>query len=204
MRVPERTRKAYHHGGLRDAMVDAAVELIAERGVHGFSIAEAARRVGVTSAAPYRHFADRDELLAAAAVRAAGILTAALQASSGAAASGSGGVPASRLAAAADAYVRFAAGHRALFQALVTSGLDKAAHPDLQRAAEPIVSAFVAPAAELAGGDGEGLALAVAATAQGYATLLLDGVWGDGDAAVEEAAEQAGVAAQALAAGWPR
>lgn len=206
MRVPERPRKAYHHGGLRDAMVDAAVELIAERGVHGFSIAEAARRVGVTSAAPYRHFADRDELLAAAAVRAAGILTTALQASSDDGSGGSGRplAPASRLAAAARAYVRFAAEHRALFQTLVTSGLDKSAHPDLRRAAEPIVAAFVAPAAELAGGDGERLALAVAATAQGYATLLLDGVWGDGDAAVEAAAEQAGVAAQALAAGWPR
>lgn len=198
MRVPERTRKGYHHGGLREAMVDATVELIAERGLHGFSISEAARRVGVTSAAPYRHFADRDELLAAAAIRAAGFLTAALRATP------EGGPPADRLAAAAGAYIWFADGHRALFRTLVSSGLDKAAHPDLQRAAEPIVAAFVAPAAELLGRDGEPLALAVAATAQGYATLLLDGAWGDDETAAETAAEQARVAARALAAGWPR
>ncbi|TDE00429.1 TetR/AcrR family transcriptional regulator [Jiangella asiatica] len=47
-------------------MIDEAVALIAEQGIHGFSIAEASRRVGVTSAAPYRHFSDRDELVAAA------------------------------------------------------------------------------------------------------------------------------------------
>ena len=60
----------YHHGDLRTALIDAAVSLIAERGVRGFSLAEASRRVGVSSAAPYRHFADRDDLLAAVGVRA--------------------------------------------------------------------------------------------------------------------------------------
>ncbi|HEX4291130.1 MAG TPA: helix-turn-helix domain-containing protein, partial [Trebonia sp.] len=54
----------YHHGDLRPALVDAAIDVIAERGVRDFSMAEASRRLGVTTAAPYRHFADRDELLA--------------------------------------------------------------------------------------------------------------------------------------------
>ena len=52
----------YHHGDLRSALVDAAIDVIAERGVRDFSMAEASRRLGVTTAAPYRHFADRDEL----------------------------------------------------------------------------------------------------------------------------------------------
>ena len=63
------SRRAYHHGDLRTALVDATLELMAENGVQGFSVAEAARRTGVSISAPYRHFADRDQLLAAAAVR---------------------------------------------------------------------------------------------------------------------------------------
>src|SRR5260370_37991384 len=60
----------YHHGDLRAALIDTAVEIIGERGVRGFSLAEASRRLGVASSAPYAHFADRDEFLAAVAVHA--------------------------------------------------------------------------------------------------------------------------------------
>ncbi|MQA86530.1 MAG: TetR family transcriptional regulator [Streptosporangiales bacterium] len=63
-------RSRYHHGDLRAALIDTAIELLRERGVQGFSLAEASRRLGVAAAAPYRHFADREELLAAVAVRA--------------------------------------------------------------------------------------------------------------------------------------
>src|SRR5579863_9437475 len=56
-------RRGYHHGGLKDALVEAARVLMAEHGPSGFTLAEAAKRVGVTAAAPYRHFADRRELL---------------------------------------------------------------------------------------------------------------------------------------------
>ena len=73
----------YHHGDLKAALVDGAVELIAERGVRGFSLAELSRRLGVTVAAPYRHFADRDELLAAVAVRALHAFADALASGSG-------------------------------------------------------------------------------------------------------------------------
>lgn len=60
---PERTR-GYHHGNLREAMVAAALRLIGERGPGGFSFAEVARLVGVSGAAPYRHFRDRNALVA--------------------------------------------------------------------------------------------------------------------------------------------
>ena len=59
--------RGYHHGELRAALVRAARELIAERGAAEFSVAEVARRCGVSSAAPYRHFTDRNALLAAVA-----------------------------------------------------------------------------------------------------------------------------------------
>jgi AcrR family transcriptional regulator len=56
-------RRGYHHGGLKDALVEAARALMAEHGPAGFTLAEAAKRVGVTTAAPYRHFADRRDLM---------------------------------------------------------------------------------------------------------------------------------------------
>ena len=57
-------RRAYHHGNLSEALVQAALDLIAEYGPAGFSFAEIARSVGVSPAAPYRHFRDRDALMA--------------------------------------------------------------------------------------------------------------------------------------------
>ena len=55
--------KSYHHGNLRDALIIAAAELIEEHGSLEFSITDAARRAGVSNAAPYRHFKDKDDLL---------------------------------------------------------------------------------------------------------------------------------------------
>jgi len=62
-----RPRKTYHHGHLHDALLEAAIQLIAEIGANGFTLREVARRAGVSHNAPYRHFADREELLAAVA-----------------------------------------------------------------------------------------------------------------------------------------
>jgi len=57
-------RGSYHHGNLREAMIEAALSLIAERGPAGFTYAEVARAAGVSPAAPYRHFPDRNALIA--------------------------------------------------------------------------------------------------------------------------------------------
>ena len=56
-------RRGYHHGNLREALIRAALDLIAKKGPAGFTFADAARWAGVSSAAPYRHFRDRDALL---------------------------------------------------------------------------------------------------------------------------------------------
>ena len=61
--------RGYHHGNLKEALLRAALELIAKKGPAGFTFAEAARWAGVSPAAPYRHFRDRDELLANVALR---------------------------------------------------------------------------------------------------------------------------------------
>jgi AcrR family transcriptional regulator len=190
-------RGRYHHGDLPDALVETAIALIEERGPAAFSMAEASRRLGVAASAPYRHFADRDALLAAVAVRAAGLLAELLGRR---AASGS---PEQRLAAAAETYVRFAYEHRALFQALAGSGLDKERYPEIGLAAEPISAAFLSPAAELAGGDRAAaarLVSAIVATAHGHAMLMLDGTFGPGQQGAD-AAGYAGTATLALITG---
>ncbi|MEL6337587.1 MAG: TetR/AcrR family transcriptional regulator [Pseudomonadota bacterium] len=56
-------KRGYHHGNLREALVEAAIALVAEKGPLGFTFADAARAAGVSPAAPYRHFKDRDALL---------------------------------------------------------------------------------------------------------------------------------------------
>ena len=69
----------YHHGNLKEALVRAALELIAEKGPAGFTFAEAARWAGVSPAAPYRHFRDRDELMSDVARRGFELFEAALR-----------------------------------------------------------------------------------------------------------------------------
>jgi AcrR family transcriptional regulator len=192
------TGRRYHHGDLRAALVDAAIVLIGERGVRGFSLAEASRRVGVTTAAPYRHFADRDELLAAVAAR--GLHTFAAMAATEA---GTAATPERRLAALASAYVRFAAEHRPLFDTLFSAGIDKNRYPELTRAWQP-VDALLADARQICDGDddaADALTAAAEATAHGYATLLIDGEYGQGPDSVEVAAGKAARATLALIAG---
>jgi AcrR family transcriptional regulator len=65
----DRGPRGYHHGNLREALIRAALELIAQKGSAGFTFADAARWAGVSPAAPYRHFRDRDDLLASVALR---------------------------------------------------------------------------------------------------------------------------------------
>src|SRR3984957_3655871 len=189
----------YHHGDLRSALVDAAIGVIAERGVRDFSMAEASRRLGVTTAAPYRHFADRDELLAAVAARGLTVFAAMLSGAADAAET-----PDQRRAAMAGAYVRFAAQQRPLFDTLFNSGLDKSRHPELQRAWEPVDALLTTVPLEVCDGDSdaaEALSDAIEASAHGYAMLLTDGEYGQGPDVVGATADRALAAARALSAG---
>jgi AcrR family transcriptional regulator len=195
----------YHHGDLKAALVDGAVELIGERGVRGFSLAELSRRLGVTVAAPYRHFADRDELLAAVAVRALHAFADALAAESGEGESGEGGPPEQRLAAMTRGYVRFAAEQRALFDVVYTTGLDKSRYPELEPAYQRVEEPFSSCVARLCPDDPEDAAAledALEANARGHAALLLDGSYGEEPDAIDRAAAQAARAALALIQGF--
>ena len=191
--------KRYHHGDLKAALVDGALELIAERGPQGFSVAELSRRVGVTVAAPYRHFANRDELLAAVAVRALREFRQALTTQAP-----EEEPPERRLAAMASSYVRFAAEQRPLFSVLFDVGLDKNRYPELQQAYEDVESLLTGCVEALCPGDpvaAEQLADAIEATAHGFATLLNDKLASPDPVEVNRVAGQAARATRALIGG---
>ena len=191
----------YHHGDLRTALVDTAIELIDERGVRQFSMAEASRRLGVAVSAPYAHFASRDDLLAAVAVRGYEVFHAESQAEMARAKA-----PVDRLAAMTRAYIRFAGTHRPLFEVLFDSGLDKQRYPVLKTAEQPISDAFADCVEALTDSEASAdeLAEAVEATAHGHALFLLDGKYGQGADAIELAAERAAGATRALVDGRHR
>jgi len=130
-------RATYHHRDLRAALVTAALELVAEKGVPGLSVAEAARRAGVSSAAPYRHFSSRTALLSAAATVAGRRLSEQMRSAvermraSGAGVSDPVTQAVETLAALATVYVRFAMVHGAAFELILADELQE--FPDEER-----------------------------------------------------------------------
>mgnify|MGYP002622545310 CR=1 FL=1 len=127
--APEGNASPYHHGDLRRALLDAAEALLARHGPAGVSLREAARAVGVSHNAPYRHFPDRAALLAALATEGFARLRAALEAAAAAAPEGR------RVAATGRAYLDFARTHRGLYLLMFGPEVRIGAHPALAAAA---------------------------------------------------------------------
>ena len=104
--------KSYHHGNLRAELLDTAVQQLRETGADDLSLRALARAAGVSQTAPYRHFSDKGELLAAMATRGYRQLLAALRSAEQSA----GDCPKAKLVAVAQAYVEFAAENPQLFK----------------------------------------------------------------------------------------
>lgn len=137
----------------------------------GVGLREVARAAGVSAAAPYRHFASREALLAAVAVRGFQALASALTAAGEAADIDQG----DRLAALGRCYVRFALDHPGLFRLMFGGTLRHDDHPDLAAAGPPAFAPLqAAVTAEVAGADPRGAAIAAWALVHGLAHLLLD------------------------------
>ncbi|MBI5629115.1 MAG: TetR/AcrR family transcriptional regulator, partial [Candidatus Rokubacteria bacterium] len=127
-----RRRGSYHHGNLRRALPDAAIEIVETQGAEALTLRAAARRAGVSQAAPYRHFADKRTLLAAAAEEGFRALTEAMRQATTA----HGDEPLGRFRALGLSYIRFAVSHPAHFRVMFGREIaDKSAHPDLLDAA---------------------------------------------------------------------
>jgi AcrR family transcriptional regulator len=112
-------KAAYHHGDLREALIEAALEIIGEIGPPGLTIREVARRAGVSHAAPYRHFADKDELILAVVERGFEMLDADVRRARAAA----GEDPIAQFAASGEAYLGFALGYPTYYQVMFSGDL---------------------------------------------------------------------------------
>ncbi|MCA9642419.1 MAG: TetR/AcrR family transcriptional regulator [Polyangiaceae bacterium] len=185
----------YHHGSLRETLLDAGVELVAEAGIDALSLRELARRAGVSSAAPYRHFPDKDALLRGVAARGYQRFDQALGKVSKQCAETSALEAVQQLGVA---YVRFAARNPNLFR-LIFSPIGQASghDPELDKACRQ--SAEHLPRALMRLHE-EGIATSISvqeltelawALVHGVAMLYLDGLVGDGKPlSAEKAAER--------------
>ena len=165
--------RPYHHGDLRATLLDAAARWLDEHGAATLTLRELARAAGVSHAAPYHHFAGRDELLAGVAEHAFERLAGAMAAASADAAS-----PLGALLDIGEAYVREAVHHPAQFRLMFGPTLArKAEHPGLQAAAERAFGVLLAASRAYAPERGLDLALAGWSLSHGTANLAIDGAF---------------------------
>lgn len=165
MSTTRRGRRGYHHGDLRAAIQRAGARLLEHQGRAALSLREAARRAGVSHNAPYRHFADRESLLAAIAADGFEALGGALQ---GAARRGG-------LRAMGEAYVRFAMAQPQRFRLMFGGELRAAKHAALRQSATRLYARLATTLeTQLPGEAGRYASLAAWSLVHGLTHLLLD------------------------------
>jgi len=169
-------RRTYHHGNLRSALVDAATGLLEAEGQVGVTLRGTARRAGVSQTAPYRHFRDKEALLAAVAEEGFRDMVRAARR----AAARHVDDPVAAVRAMAIAYVRFATTHPSHYRLMFGPSVRGSAHPSLRQAAATawtdLTGAIVT--AQSAGGFRAGepsaLAFVLWCSVHGLATLVAD------------------------------
>jgi len=181
-------QRAYHHGNLRAALIKATLRAIAEDGPEGFTLRDVARRAGVSPAAPYRHFRDKDELLAAVAGECAERIGAMIEQ----AVTAEPGNALAKFRASGIAYVRFVVAHPEHFRALNVPGI-AARMPEQQRGAWDAWSSAQRVSLAAAQEDGvianiplEELCLAANALVHGLGHMIVEGKLGEVDGARAE------------------
>jgi AcrR family transcriptional regulator len=171
-------RKSYHHGNLKEALIAAALQLIASKGPAGFTFAEAARQAGVSPAAPYRHYRDRDMLMADVAKRGFDRFADKLELA------WNKGRPNAldALHAQGRAYLAFARAEPAYYGAMFESGVSIKDHPECRSASDRAFTALrTACEAVIAGSAAEKrppslmMALHIWTMAHGIASLFARG-----------------------------
>ncbi len=197
----------YHHGDLRRALVDAALELVQELGPSGITLREAARRAGVTHAAPYRHFADKEALLAAVAEEGFHRLRSEIQEGMASVA------PSEQIEALGVAYVRFARRHPSQFRVMFGSQVgDKRRYASLTEADQAVFDLLCSSirAAQsdggIAAGDPARMGMVAWSMLHGVAALIVDGQMeraGVRDEQIDEFARRVARTAYAGLSHWP-
>ncbi len=179
--VAKSAGRHYHHGELPAALVSSALDLLATEGADAVSLRAVARQAGVSAMAPYRHFPNKESLLAAVAARGFDALRQALLSADRAA------PPGEALVAQAVAYVRFARANPAMFK-LMFGPKRLGSHPDLDAAGQ---AAYAVLADRVAAEtqdtvDRQSRALGCWSLVHGLASLILDGRIGDKSAVPDD------------------
>jgi len=176
--VRRKRRDTYHHGELRRALIAAAESILSERGIEGFTLREAARRAGVSPAAPAHHFGDAAGLLTEVATLGFAELGRMLEE-----ADKSAGDPRARLIAQGHAYVRFAVENRARFQLMFRAAKLDPGHGDFLKIADRAFAILADAVRDLLGEQPDApptqhamaRTLALWSLVHGFAYLVLEG-----------------------------
>lgn len=171
-------RDRYHHGNLRRALIDAALHILETEGVSALTLRAAARGAGVSPAAPYRHFADKEALLAAVAEEGFRALSAAMREAT----TNAGNDLVSGFRAIGMTYIRFAVEQPARFRLMFGREVaNRGSHLPLDQAANETFGMLVAAIEKgqqsglIRGGDPRELSMAAWSMVHGLSALLVDG-----------------------------
>jgi AcrR family transcriptional regulator len=175
----------YHHGDLRAALIRTSFEVLAGCGLRRFSVAAVARRSGVSSAAPYRHFPDRDHLLSAVSAVAAHELREAIEATGS-------------LAEAAGAYVRYVARTGAGFHVIFAAELYAVPDDERREQTRALMTTLIGLAGDVSYERALQRVEATIAVAHGYTSLFADGFYDHHATTVDEIAARATDAVRSL------
>jgi AcrR family transcriptional regulator len=168
-----RKRETYHHGSLREELVDACVRLIEDEGIAAVSLRRVAREAGVSPGAPYHHFPDRAALLSAISARGFEMLTEDLLRAIGSSPGTSGSHDVARAVAAYVAFARRAPGH---FQVMFRPELSEPEkHPAVQEAGDAALKVLTDLVDRLGVADPQAVGITLWALGHGLASLTLDG-----------------------------
>lgn len=178
MRKPRRTKR-YHHGDLPRALLDAALRIVETQGTEALTLRAAARLAGVSQAAPYRHFTNKEAILAAVAEEGFRSLMTTIRHDMSA-----GEGPLGRLRGVGTGYVTFATKHPSHFRVMFGREMaDRSASPSLHRLATETLSLLVGAIADCqraglvrADEPAADLALIAWSSVHGLSALLIEGV----------------------------
>jgi AcrR family transcriptional regulator len=198
MTADPRRDRPYHHGNLRAELIEASFTLLAEHGVAEFSVAKVARAVGVSTASPYRHFADRAHLLAAVAAQAALELADRIRTD----VESAGQDPVERFAVTAGTYVRYVAERGVGFNVIFSAPLTQLEDTELSEAGRQLISLLLDLAQHAGQPPAPDQALLLLerhiVAAHGYAALYRDGFFTTGKPTIQTIAKRATQASRAL------
>ena len=175
-RTAVRAKKRFHHGDLREALIAATRELLIEHGPDGFTLADACRRAGVTTAAPYKHFRDKQEILEEIVFRGFEELTAA----NARAVAGGGPGTIAGITAMGISYLEFAVAQPALFRLMFGHKSEIMKVPQVDKSGKQCLKKLIEEVAAYSrkhghAADAEEIALRLWTFVHGASSLQLDG-----------------------------